>query len=70
MKRSFELQHVPEESLEEQQQAAPDPMEQTFADLMRWYARGDAVDREDTLKDFPIPLTIVRDFAQRTLGAA
>ncbi len=68
MKQSFELQHVPEETLAEQQQAATDPMEQSFAGLMRWYARGDAVDMEDTLKTFPISLTTVRDYAQRTLG--
>ena len=67
-KQSFELQHVPEEALAEQQQAATDPMQQSFAGMMRCYAWGDAVDMEDTLKVFPIPLATVRDYAQRTLG--
>ena len=69
-KQSFELQHVPQEALVEQQRAATDPMQQSFTGLMHWHAQGDAVDMESILKVFPIPLTTVRDYAERTLGAA
>jgi uncharacterized protein YbjT (DUF2867 family) len=66
----FEVEHVPEEALADQQKASTDLMEQSFAGLMQWYARGDAVDMEDTLKVFPIQLTSVRDYAQNLFGAS
>lgn len=68
--RSFEVQHVPEEALAEQQQAATDPAQQSFAGLMRWYAKGDPVDMGETLKAFPMQLTSVRDYAQGVLAAS
>jgi uncharacterized protein YbjT (DUF2867 family) len=68
--RTFEVEHVPEQALADQQKASTDLMEQSFAGLMQWYARGDAVDMEDTLKAFPIQLTSVRDYAQNVLGAS
>ena len=68
--RPFEVQHVSEQDLAAQQQAATDPMQQSFTGLMRWYAQGDPVDMEETLEAFPIPLTSVWEYAQRTLGAA
>lgn len=66
----FEVAHVPEESLAEQQETATDPMQQSFAGLMQKYARGDAVDMQETLKVFPMQLTSVRDYAQGVLAAA
>lgn len=68
--RPFEVQHVPEEALQAQQKKATDPMQQSFAALMRCYAAGDSIDMEDTLKAFPIQLTSVRDYAERVLGAS
>jgi uncharacterized protein YbjT (DUF2867 family) len=68
--RSFEVQHVPEEALAEQQKTATDPMQQSFAGLMRWYAKGDTVDMGETLKTFPVQLTSVRDYAQSVLATA
>jgi len=65
----FEVQHVPEEVLAEQQQAATDPAQQSFAGLMRWYAKGDPVDMAETLKTFPVELTSVRDYARGVLSA-
>ncbi len=65
--RSFEVQHVPEEALAEQQQTATDPAQQSFAALMQWYAKGDTVDMGETLKTFPVQLTSVRDYAQSVL---
>jgi uncharacterized protein YbjT (DUF2867 family) len=66
--RSFEVEHVPEGALEEQQKAATDEMQQSFSALMRCYAQGDSIDMGETLKAFPIQLTSVRDYAQRALG--
>jgi NADH dehydrogenase len=66
----FEVQHVPEEALAEQQKAATDPMEQSFAALTRWYAKGDTVDMAETLKTFPVQLTSVRGYAQSLLAAS
>jgi uncharacterized protein YbjT (DUF2867 family) len=68
--RAFEVQHVPEEALAEQQQTATDPAQQSFAGLMRWYAKGDTVDMAETLKTFPVQLTSVRDYAQGVLAAS
>ena len=68
--QTFGIEHVPEEALAEQQETATDPMQQSFVGLMRWYARGDAVDMEETLKVFPTQLTSVRDYAQNVLGTS
>jgi uncharacterized protein YbjT (DUF2867 family) len=68
--RSFEVQHVPEEALAEQQKAATDPAQQSFAGLMRWYAKGDTVAMGETLKTFPVQLTSVRDYAQVVLATS
>jgi NADH dehydrogenase len=68
--RPFEVQHVPEAALVEQQQTAADPMQQSFAGLMQTYARGDTVDMAETLKTFPVELISVRDYAQGALAAA
>ena len=61
--RPFELQHVPEDALEAQQKDAADPMEQSFAGLMRCYAHGDRIPMTDMLKTFPVQLTTVEDYA-------
>jgi uncharacterized protein YbjT (DUF2867 family) len=68
--QSFEVQHVPEAALEEQQRAAADPMQQSFTGLMRCYAQGDPIEMGGTLQAFPVELTSVRDYAQRVLGAS
>jgi NADH dehydrogenase len=68
--RPFEVAHVPVEALAEQQGTATDPMQQSFAGLMQWYARGDAVDMEETLQTFPVALTSVQEYAQGVLGAS
>jgi NADH dehydrogenase len=68
--KSFDIEHVPVEALEEQQKGATDPMQQSFAALMRCYAQGDAIDMQATLKVFPLPLTSVRDYAKKVLSAS
>ncbi len=62
--KSFEVQHVPAEALAEQQKGATDPMQQSFLGLMRWYAQGDPVDMEKTLKAFPLQLKSVKEYAK------
>jgi NADH dehydrogenase len=65
--RPFTVQHVPEDALRAQQEAATDPMEQSFAGLMRCYAQGDAVEMGATLEAFPLQLTSVREYASSVL---
>ena len=67
--RSFEVQHVPVEALQAQQEAATDGLQQSFSALMRAYAQGDAIDMRQTLQAFPLKLMTVREYAQRVLGA-
>jgi uncharacterized protein YbjT (DUF2867 family) len=65
--RSFEVEHIPVQVLEEQQRTAEDPMAQSFAGLMRCYARGDAIDMLPLRQAFPIELTSVTMYAERVL---
>jgi NADH dehydrogenase len=68
--QAFKIEHVPEEALKEQQQAATDPMAQSFAALMHCYAQGDPIDMQETLKVFPVQLTSVKAYAERILVPA
>lgn len=68
--QAFTVQHVPEEALAAQQRGATDPMEQSFAGLMSWYARGDVIDMQAMLQAFPVQLTTVREHAQHLFAAA
>jgi uncharacterized protein YbjT (DUF2867 family) len=61
--RTFGLEHVPEEALEQQHASARDALEQSFGALMLAYARGDAIDMSQTLETFPLQLTSLREFA-------
>jgi uncharacterized protein YbjT (DUF2867 family) len=65
--RAFEIQHVPEEALLEQKETAADPLAQSFAGLMLYYAAGSVIDMRQTLKQFPVQLTSVKDYAQANL---
>lgn len=65
--RKFERQFVSEEALMQQQAAASDPMQRSFAGLMRSLGRGDAIDMHKTLKEFPIQLTSVKQYAKSVL---
>jgi uncharacterized protein YbjT (DUF2867 family) len=64
--RSFQVQEIPEQALEAQWQGATDPMQRTFAALMLACARGHEVAAPDLLEKFPIKMTTVREFAERT----
>jgi uncharacterized protein YbjT (DUF2867 family) len=62
--RRFEIQHVPEEALQAQRAAATDPLQHSFATLMLFSAKGDAVDMSEMLREFPVRVRSVRDYAQ------
>ncbi len=62
--KRFEVEHVPVEALEAQQQAVTDPMQQSFIGLMRSYAAGDPIDMRRVLDAMPVRLTTVADFVQ------
>jgi uncharacterized protein YbjT (DUF2867 family) len=66
--RSFELQHVPVEALEERKRSAQDSYEKTFAALMLGLTTGDEIPMERMLRRFPVRLTSVREYAQRVLA--
>lgn len=60
--RKLEVQFVPAEALTAQQNAAIDPMQQSFAALMCCAAAGDPIDMRSTLKAFPLQLTSVEEY--------
>ena len=68
--RTFEVQLVPEQALQVQQESSTDPMQQSLAGLMRCYARGDVIDMQGTLGAFSLQLTSVRDYARRMTAGA
>jgi uncharacterized protein YbjT (DUF2867 family) len=59
--KRFTVAYVPEEALRAQHGGATDPLQQSFAGLMLYYARGDVIDMTNTLRDFPVRLTPVRE---------
>jgi uncharacterized protein YbjT (DUF2867 family) len=66
--RPFEVQHVPEEVLQEQKANAADSLQQAFTGLMLDYAKGDLIEMQKTLQTFPVRLASVRDYAKRVLA--
>jgi uncharacterized protein YbjT (DUF2867 family) len=66
--RAFQVQEIPERTLEAQWEGATDPVQRTFAALMLGAARGHDVPATDLLEKFPIKMTTVREFAERTAG--
>jgi uncharacterized protein YbjT (DUF2867 family) len=66
--RPFQLEHVPEQTLRAQFDAATDPMQKTFAGLMLGYLEGDAMDMAPVVDQFGIKLTSVDDYARGALG--
>ncbi|HUS03045.1 MAG TPA: SDR family oxidoreductase [Chitinophagaceae bacterium] len=66
--KTFEVQHVPEEALQAQKQAAPDSLSRSFASLMISYAEGGTIDMDETLKKFPVKLISVKDYATQVMA--
>jgi hypothetical protein len=68
--RHFEVQHVPEQAVQQQYEAAPDQVRKSFSALMIDYMHGDAVDMSETHRRFPFRMTSIRDYAERVLNGA
>jgi hypothetical protein len=66
--RTIQVQHVPEEALQAQYDAAPDPLQKSFAGLMLALAAGDVIDMRLTLQQFPLPLRSVRHHIEAAFG--
>ncbi|HVT44647.1 MAG TPA: SDR family oxidoreductase [Thermoanaerobaculia bacterium] len=66
--RPFTVEHVPEEALQAQLQAADNELAKTFAALQLKYAGGDEISMTETLKRFPVKMKSVRDYAIEVLG--
>jgi NADH dehydrogenase len=61
--KTVTVQQVPEDALRAQLGAATDPLQQSFAALMLYYALGDAVDMKTALQVLPVShLKSVRDY--------
>jgi hypothetical protein len=61
--RKYDVQFVSEESLRAQKSATTDPLQQSFAALMLYYARGEVIDMRDTLRRFPLRMRSVDEYA-------
>jgi uncharacterized protein YbjT (DUF2867 family) len=61
--RSFVIEHVPQQVLREQKESAADPLQQSFAALMLYYAEDNVIDMRETLRKFPMQLTSVEEYA-------
>ena len=62
MGKPFDVTHVPVEALQDQFQGVEDPMQKSFIGLMICYGKGDPIEMNSTLHDFPIRLTPVKEF--------
>ena len=61
----FSIQHVPEEKLRADYEAAEDPLQKSFAALQLQYATGDPIDISPVLRLLPLNLTSVSDYAAK-----
>ena len=61
--KAIAVQHVPEDALRAQHSAATDPLQQSFAGLMLYYAHGEAIDMKAALRVLPVrKLKSVREY--------
>jgi NADH dehydrogenase len=67
-RRSFKVEHVPVEALQQQKEAAQDPLQESFAGLMLQYAAGDPMEMGSILKEIHVDLISVRDYAKQVSG--
>jgi len=68
--RSFEVEHMPVEAIKGMREGASSPLEESFATLMLCYAQGDEIPMDETLREFPVRLASVRDYAERVAAPA
>jgi uncharacterized protein YbjT (DUF2867 family) len=65
--RPFKVEHVPEEALRAQFEAATDSLQKSFAALMLGYSYGDAMDVSPLQDEFGMELTSVDQYARQVL---
>src|SRR5215469_9845116 len=65
--QTFELQNIPNEALRAQIAAAPDSLSKTFRGLMIGLNAVGTIDMKETLGNFPIQLTSVREYARQMI---
>jgi uncharacterized protein YbjT (DUF2867 family) len=65
--QAFELQNVPDEALRAQIAAAPDSLRKTFRGLMIGLNAVGTIDMKKTLRNFPIQLMSVREYARQMI---
>src|SRR5215813_10355073 len=65
--QTFELQNVPDEALRAQMAAAADSRGKTFRGLMIGLNAVGTIDMKETLRNFPIQLTSVREYARQMI---
>jgi len=63
--RSFAVTHVPAAALRQQVRTADDSLQEAFAALMLSHEDGDVIDMAETSQAFSVPLSSVRDYAER-----
>jgi len=66
--RKYQVTHVSDETLRQQFAGAPDPLQKSFAALMLSYAAGDKVPMTETLREFPLKLTSVEEYARSVMS--
>lgn len=66
----FQIEHIPEQALRSQLEAATDSMQKSFAALMLGCVYGDAMNMVPVVEKFGIKLTSVEDYARSVLGNA
>lgn len=66
--QKFDVALVPEGALREQYANAPDEYSRSLAGLGLGTVGGDRIDMRQMLRDFPVKLTSVRDYARRVTG--
>ena len=65
--KTISVQHVAEDALRTRHAAATDPLQQSFAGLMLYYAGGEVIDMVKTLRAFQVQhLKSVREYLQPT----
>src|SRR5215470_17196228 len=67
--QTFELQNVPDEALRAQMAAAPDSLRKAFSGLMIGLNEVGTIDMKETLRNFPIQLTSLREYARQMIAA-
>jgi NADH dehydrogenase len=63
MGKKFKVEHVPEDALKAQYDAAPDPVQKSFSALMLYYASGAEIDMSSVLRMMPVQLQSIHDYA-------